>query len=108
MDEVIETVTEAVQEGSAAHEYTAEEIEAQTTEFLLAFIDQLTDISEEGKAKLRNNVLERAMHPELFAEEAMPKKVNVITPQDWLKLIALVMIIVIIFGKIIFNRVISC
>lgn len=98
-DIVVETVTEAVQ---TAHQYTAEEIETQTTEFLLAFIDSLTDVDDEGKAKLRTNVIERALNPELFAEDVLPKKVNAITPQDLLKLVAMLLIIIVIIGKNIF------
>jgi uncharacterized membrane protein YfhO len=101
MNDFAETVKEAVQEGSAAHEYTAAEIESQTTEFLLAFIDQLSDLNEEGKARLRSNVIERAMNPEAFTEEVFAKKS--ITPQDLLKLVAFVMILVVLFGKSILN-----
>jgi hypothetical protein len=98
MEDFVETVTEAVQ-GSGAHEYTAEELEAQTTEFLMAFIDSLSDLSEDGKAKLRSSMLERAMNPDMFTGDNMPRKSQGISPQDFLKLIALVMILVVLFGK---------
>lgn len=101
MEEIIENFTEAVSEGSAsAQEFTAEEMESQTTDFLLAFIDQLTDMNEEQKAKLRNNVIERALHPELFTEEAFAKKhTSQISPQDLVILIAFAVLILTAFGK---------
>jgi hypothetical protein len=102
MDDFVESVSDAVVEASADHEYTAEEIETQTRDFLLSFIDQLTDMSPEQKAKLRNNVIDRALNPAKFIEDNFaPRKTAMepTSPQDLLILIVFAVLLVGAFGK---------
>jgi hypothetical protein len=86
---------------SVPPEYTAEEIEQQTTDFLMSFIDTLKDITEEQKIKLKDNVMERARNPDKFKDDMFgARKANAPSPQDLILLVCFVLIILAFFGKI--------
>lgn len=105
MDEVVETVTEAIigSGGSAlpAKEYTDDEMHQQTTDFLLYLIDQMKDVSDDQKAKMRTNILEKALEAGKLAEEVLkPKKgLEPATPQDLVLVVVLILIILGTLGK---------
>lgn len=101
MNEISKEFGELLKEGSGTGpEYTPEQLEAQTTNFLLAFIDQM-QVSEDQKAKLRNNIIERALNPEKFkiSDNADAKGASV-SPEEIIRLICLVILVFGILGKI--------
>lgn len=113
MDEVVESVTEAIVSGSGENilrEYTDEEMQQQTTDFLLYLIDQMGDVSEEKKAQMRANILAKALEAGKLAEEVLkPKKsIEPTTPQDLIILVTLIIFIVGTLGKKqVFNKFLS-
>lgn len=99
MDQISKEFGELLQEGSASGpQLSPEELEQQTTNFLLAFIDKM-DMTDDQKAKLRSNVIDRALNPEKYqASEDFDKKAGA-SPEDIMKLIALVALILVVLGK---------
>jgi len=96
MEQLAKEFGNYMNEGSAAGpEYTPE----QTTGMLMAFIDQM-QVDEEQKARLRTNLLERLMNPDAFQmPEDVGTKGTFATPQDILKLFALLMLVFGMIGK---------
>lgn len=105
MEEIIESVTEelAASGGSAlpSQEYSDDEMQQQTTDFLLYLIDEMKDVSDVQKAKMRANIIERALDAGRMVEEVLkPKKVSEgSSPQDLIVLLVLIALIVGSLGK---------
>lgn len=106
MEEIIETVTETITGSGDAlppREYTAEEMSQQTTDFLLYFVNSMKELTEEQKAKMRSNILEKAFNPEAFMEQFSKPKTKVVEPtsaQDLITLVVMIVLIVGVLGKL--------
>ena len=101
MEDIIETVASGVGALPPSQEYTDDEMQQQTTDFLLYLIDQMKDVSEVQKAKMRANIIERALDAGRMVEEVLkPKKVSEgASPQDLILLLVLIFLIVGSLGK---------
>lgn len=103
MDEIIETVTESIigSGDSPPREYSEEEMQQQTTDFLLHVVNSMKELTEEQKARMRSSIIEKAFNPQALMEEIQnpTKVVEPTSPQDLVVLLALVCLIIAIFGK---------
>lgn len=101
MEEIVESVIEASGALPPSQEYTDDEMKEQTTNFLLYLIDEMKDVSEEQKAKMRANIIERALDAGRMVEEVLkPKKVSEApSSQDLIVLVVLILLIVGSLGK---------
>lgn len=101
MEDIIETVASGVGALPPSKEYTDDEMQTQTTDFLLYLIDQMKDVSEVQKAKMRANIIERALDAGRMVEEVFkPKKVSGgASPQDLILVLVLIFLILGSLGK---------
>lgn len=99
-ESILDSVTEA-SGGGIPNEYSDDEIHQQTTDFLLYFIDQMKELTDDQKARMRAKVIDRALNPQQLMEEVMkPKKVTEpLSPQDFIVLVSLILLIAGILGK---------
>lgn len=70
-----------------------------TPEHFMDLIDQLKDITEEEKEKLKKNIADRSLNAQKFKELFTKKKSFESTYQDYYVFVGMVLLIVVVFGE---------
>lgn len=109
MEKIIDTVGDALKDttGGDRVSFKEEFMKARdgilgklpTPEQFMNLIDQLKDISEEEKEKLKRNLADRALNADKFKEMFTKKKSIEANYLDYFVFIGMVMLIVVVFGE---------